>query len=56
MTGSKIKRTRESFGWTQQQLANKLFTSVVVISRWENGHTEPSPIYKRALEKVFGIK
>lgn len=39
--GTIIKRKREYYGWTQKELADKLFVSDKSVSRWENNKGYP---------------
>ena len=56
--GERIKAARESKGWTQQELANRMgYKSKMTIWRLENGqHTylEPSSRVMMALERLLG--
>ena len=38
---------------SQEELAKILDVSIVSISRWENGHTEPTKLAKAKLNKYF---
>ena len=38
---------------SQEELAKVLDVSVVSISRWENGHMEPTKLAKAKLNKLF---
>lgn len=49
----KIKEYREKELLTQQQLAKKLGVGVVNVSRWEQGHFEPTMETKRKLRELF---
>jgi tetratricopeptide (TPR) repeat protein/transcriptional regulator with XRE-family HTH domain len=40
-------------GWSQQQLADKVGTTPITVSRWENGATSPSPYFRGKLREVF---
>ena len=44
-----IKKLREVLNLTQVGLANKIGTTRVTISRWENGKTRPLPIFLRLM-------
>jgi transcriptional regulator with XRE-family HTH domain len=41
LTGT-VKDLREELGLTQQEFASLMGLSIVSISRWEHGHTEPT--------------
>jgi len=49
-----LRSERLHRGWSQQELAEKLGTSVVTINRWERGVTEPSPYFRLKLCTLFG--
>lgn len=49
----KIKEYREKELLTQKQLAKKLGVGVVNVSRWEQGHFEPTMKTKRKLKELF---
>ncbi len=38
----KLKKERKDKGWSQEDLAEKLFVSRQSISKWENGQNFPS--------------
>ncbi len=35
--GKKLTAYRKKYGWTQDQIAEKLFVTRQLISKWENG-------------------
>ncbi len=51
---SRLKREREIHGWTQSELAERIGTTQVNVSRWEKGVTNPSPYYRQRLGELFG--
>src|SRR5436305_1104825 len=51
---SRLKREREQRGWTQSELAKRIGTTQINVSRWENGVTTPSPYYRQRLGELFG--
>src|SRR5438132_5131072 len=51
---SRLKREREQRGWTQSELAERIGTTQINVSRWENGVTTPSPYYRQRLGELFG--
>lgn len=55
VTGSMIKRLRESKEITQQQLAQKLFVSDKTVSKWETGKGYPDITMLEALAQVLGV-
>ena len=51
-TGQKLAALRKSAGLTQEELAEKLFVSRDLVSKWENGKRRPD---KTTLEKAAGL-
>jgi len=49
-----IREQRRRRGWTQAELAKRLGTDHVTVSRWERGVAVPRPTTWRRLEDVFG--
>src|SRR5258708_7791092 len=49
-----LKRERESHGWSQEDLAEKVGTTQKIVSRWERGENAPLPYYRQKLCKLFG--
>lgn len=49
-----LKRIREERNWTQKQLATKIGTNSVSISRWESGERVPTLYFRAKLCEVFG--
>jgi DNA-binding transcriptional regulator YiaG len=47
-----IRQLRDRLGLTQQQMAEKLQTTVTTISRWENGARKPRGLYAKALDRL----
>ncbi len=50
---SRLKQERDRHGWSQSDLAARLGTSQVNISRWEKGLTAPGPYFRQRLADVF---
>ena len=50
---SRLKRERELRGWTQSDLAERIGSTQVNVSRWEKGVTVPSPYYRQRLGELF---
>jgi transcriptional regulator with XRE-family HTH domain len=50
-----LRRARESQGWTQEELAEKLGTTSVTISRWESGVTIPGRYFQKKLSNLYGM-
>jgi DNA-binding transcriptional regulator YiaG len=49
----KIRQLRANMGWTREELARQLEVSLSSVNRWELYDTSPSPMARRALEKLF---
>lgn len=50
---SRIKQEREQRAWTQSEVAERIGSTRINISRWENGITVPSPYYRQRLAELF---
>ena len=50
----RLRSMRESQGWTQEELAEKIGTTGVTISRWESGVTFPSRYFRKRLSTLYG--
>lgn len=48
----RLRHQRDLRGWTQAMLAEKIGTTIVNISRWENG-SNPGPYFRRKLCEIF---
>src|SRR5579859_483392 len=48
-----LRRAREAQGWAQEEVAEKIGTTSVSISRWENRLVEPGKHYRRKLCDLF---
>src|ERR1700693_3332119 len=53
-TVSQLKQERERHGWTQSQVAERIGSTQITISRWEKGVRIPSPYYRQKLGELFG--
>lgn len=53
--GERIKSTRTSKEWTQEQLAQKIGATKHVISNWERGKANPDPKQIIALATAFEV-
>ena len=53
--GEKIKSIRKSFGFTQEELAEKLNVSRQAIAKWEMEGGMPDTENLKALSKLFGV-
>ncbi len=49
-----LRNARSDRKWTQQKLADRVGTTKINISRWENGATFPSRYFRQRLSEVFG--
>jgi transcriptional regulator with XRE-family HTH domain len=49
-----LRSARESLGWTQEELAERLGTTGVTISRWESGITVPNRHFRQKLCSLYG--
>ena len=49
-----LRNMRESQGWTQEELAEKIGTTGVTISRWESGVTSPNRYFRKKLSNLYG--
>ena len=49
--GRTIRSWRRRMGLTQEELARALSVTFSTVSRWENGHVEPSPLAWREMAK-----
>src|SRR5262249_3638393 len=50
----RLKQERQSRGWTQSMVAQKVGIHQNTIARWENGHAFPHPYYRQKLTTLFG--
>ncbi|MNI82728.1 HTH-type transcriptional regulator ImmR [compost metagenome] len=53
--GERIKTSRISRGWTQEELAGKIDTTKHVISNWERNKGNPDPEQITALANTFEV-
>ncbi|MUK88249.1 helix-turn-helix domain-containing protein [Ornithinibacillus sp. L9] len=51
----KLKKERKNKGWSQEELAEKLFVSRQSVSKWENGQNYPSIEIIIKLSDFFGV-
>lgn len=49
-----IKEKRKTLGWTQKELAEKIFSTQQAVARWENSVTEPNLDSLTALSRALG--
>jgi tetratricopeptide (TPR) repeat protein/transcriptional regulator with XRE-family HTH domain len=50
---SRIRQEREQRAWTQSEVAERIGSTRINVSRWENGTTIPSPYYRQRLADLF---
>ncbi len=53
--GEKLKTERSKAGWSQEELAAKLFVSRQSVSKWENGQNYPSIEIIIKISDLFGV-
>lgn len=53
--GEKLKKERMDKGWSQEELAEKLFVSRQSVSKWENGQNYPSIETIIKVSDLFGV-
>ena len=53
--GKRISLLRKAMGWTQSQLAEKLFVTDKAVSKWEQGRGDPELSSVVKLAEVFGV-
>lgn len=51
--GQRIRLMRERLGLTQEKLAARLGVAFPTVNRWENGHTQPSPLALKQIEALL---
>ncbi|MHB8598114.1 MAG: tetratricopeptide repeat protein [Ktedonobacteraceae bacterium] len=50
-----LAEARLSRDWSQQEVAQRIGTNYVNVSRWERGVTKPTPYFRRKLCHLFGM-
>src|SRR5437870_3282915 len=50
----RLRQERVRRGWTQSEVAERIGSTRVNISRWENGMIVPGPYYRQRLSDLFG--
>ena len=48
-----LRKERERRAWSQQDVADKVGTTPVNVSRWERGITQPGPYFRQKLGAIF---
>lgn len=51
----KLRRLRKETGWTQEQLAEKLFVSRAAVSKWESGNGYPNIDSLKSISELFSV-
>ncbi|MDQ2902131.1 MAG: tetratricopeptide repeat protein [Chloroflexota bacterium] len=54
LIASRLRQERELRAWTQSEVAERIGSTRINVSRWENGITMPSPYYRQKLGELFG--
>jgi transcriptional regulator with XRE-family HTH domain len=52
-TRGNLIHERKLRGWSQQEVADRIGTTHLNVSRWEHGYTMPGPYYRRKLCSLF---
>ncbi|GHO96617.1 hypothetical protein KSF_066650 [Reticulibacter mediterranei] len=56
MPNTKLRKARESHGWTQKDVATRIdLADIRTVSRWERGVSFPSAFYRQKLSTVFKL-
>ncbi|HEX9711526.1 MAG TPA: helix-turn-helix transcriptional regulator [Actinomycetota bacterium] len=55
MRGRAIRALRRSRGWTQVELAARMGTDAVTVSRWERGVSSPRPSAQTRLQELAAL-
>src|SRR5258707_4938059 len=50
----RLQSAREIYGWSQQEVAERIGTTALNVSRWERGITTPGPYFRAKLSLLFG--
>ena len=53
--GEKLRQERSKRGWSQEELAEKLYVSRQSVSKWENGQNYPSIEIIIKISDLFGL-
>lgn len=48
-----LRNAREMLGWTQEELAERIGTTSVTVSRWESGVTSPNRYFQKQLSDIY---
>jgi len=49
----KVKELRYTLGWTQEDLAREIGTSLSTIQRWEKQGGQPSLLPRKSIKRLF---
>src|SRR5450755_4795121 len=49
----RLRMAREAASWSQEDLATRLGSGQITVSRWETGETTPSPYFRKKLSLLF---
>jgi transcriptional regulator with XRE-family HTH domain len=55
LSRSRLAAERYRRGWSQQEVADRIGTTPLNVSRWERGLTKPSPYFRYKLSQVFEV-
>ena len=50
--GNLVRGLRRKLGMTQEEFAREIAVTVWTVNRWENGHTEPSKLARKAIQHL----
>jgi tetratricopeptide (TPR) repeat protein len=53
LASSRLRQERERRAWTQSQVAERIGSTQINISRWEKGTSFPGPYYRQKLSELF---
>ena len=58
LTAREVKLARQGTGGNRSQAAwsRKIGVTVVQVSRWENGHATPSPVFTRKIRQLARLE
>src|SRR5579864_7095875 len=51
----RLRQQRIARSWRQQEVADRLGTSLVTVQRWERGTQQPSAYFRVKLSALFGV-
>jgi putative transcriptional regulator len=54
--GDEVREFRTLKAFSQEELARELGVSFATVNRWENGHTEPSPMARKLFDSLRQAK